>query len=726
MRKMLSLFFIVFLSGAYPAMAPAANAELVFSTYLGGSSSESAYDCALDSENYLYIVGNTMSSDFPTVGSYGSRLTAYTLVFVGKFSSSGSSLLYSTCLGGSDFDYGYGIAVDSDGTACIAGRTQSNDFPTLNPYQAGLAGSSDAFVGRLSSSGSSLIFSTYLGGTGGESGEGIALNSLGRVYLTGWTGSTSSDFPTKTAYQTNYAGGTRDAFVTKLDPGGSSLIFSTYLGGEREDKGMGIAIDSVYRACVTGWTQSENFPTRNPYQSSYSGGDDVFLTTFYLSGSSLLFSTYLGGSGNDRGEGVTLDDSDAAFIVGETNSSDFPTLDPYQAGPSGEMDVFFASFSASQPALLHSTYLGGSGMDESRDVVLDSFGRAYLIGQTKSFDFPTRNPYQASKADDDEDADDVFFSAFNPGGSALFYSTYLGGENYDWGDGIALGSNGTIYLTGSTDSSDFPTKNAFQGGLAGGADAFATAFRFPSLCRYHTDYDGDGTSDIAVFRESSGLWAIRGLTRIYFGEVDDEPVPGDYDADGTTDIGIFRPFSGLWAAREISRVYFGASGDEPVPADYIGDGTCNVAVFRPDTGLWALLNATRIYFGGTGDKPLPWYNPASGSMTVSIFRESSGLWALRNFSRFYFGASGDGAVPGDYDGEGDWEAAVFRPASGLWAVRGLSRVYFGEDGDDPLPADYNGSGSDGIGIFRDSTGLWAVKGTTRIYFGEDGDLPVTR
>jgi len=241
-----------------------------------------------------------------------------------------------------------------------------------------------------------------------------------------------------------------------------------------------------------------------------------------------------------------------------------------------------------------------------------------------------------------------------------------------------------------------------------------------------SDFNGDGTSDIAVFRESSGLWAIRGISRIYFGTEGDKPVPGDYDGDGTTDIGIFRESSGLWAARGISRAYFGRSADLPVQADYNGDGTCNVAVFRPSSGLWALRGITRIYFGQTGDTPLPWYYPVTGAMRIAVFRESSGLWALRNTTRVYFGTAGDDPVPGDYDGNGGWNMTIFRSSSGLWAVRGLTRVYFGGSADVPQPADYTGLEVDTIGIFRESSGLWAIRGTTRIYYGSSGDIPVTR
>jgi len=240
------------------------------------------------------------------------------------------------------------------------------------------------------------------------------------------------------------------------------------------------------------------------------------------------------------------------------------------------------------------------------------------------------------------------------------------------------------------------------------------------------DYNGDGTSDIAIFRETSGLWSVRGITRVYFGSFSDLPVPGDYSGNGATDIGIFRGSSGLWGVRGVTRIYFGSSPDIPVPGDYNGDGLCDAGIFRNTSGLWAFRGVTRVYFGGSGDTPVPGYYDGDGTKDIALFRGSSGLWAIKGLSRIYFGGSTDEAVPGDYDGSGTWTPGIFRSSSGLWAIRGVTRAYFGSSFDQPLPADYTGNSRDDIGIFRDSSGLWAVKGTTRVYYGSSGDIPVTR
>ena len=240
------------------------------------------------------------------------------------------------------------------------------------------------------------------------------------------------------------------------------------------------------------------------------------------------------------------------------------------------------------------------------------------------------------------------------------------------------------------------------------------------------DYNGDGTSDIAIFRAGSGLWAIRGITRVYFGSSTDKTVPGDYDGDGTTDIGIFREDSGLWALRSVSRVYFGGNSDLPQQGDYNGDDTDDLGIYRSSSGLWAIRGVTRIYFGGSTDDPIPGYYNGGGTKDIGIFRPNSGLWALRAISRIYFGGALDKTVPGYYDGDGTWETGIFRPAAGLWAIRGVTRAYFGSSSDLPVPANYMGTGADTIGIYRGSSGLWAVQRVTRVYFGSDGDIPVTR
>ncbi|MFH1038450.1 MAG: glycoside hydrolase domain-containing protein [PVC group bacterium] len=240
------------------------------------------------------------------------------------------------------------------------------------------------------------------------------------------------------------------------------------------------------------------------------------------------------------------------------------------------------------------------------------------------------------------------------------------------------------------------------------------------------DYDGDGTDDIAVFRPFSGLWAVRGITRRYFGTSSARPVPGDYDGDGTTDIGVFRPDTGLWAIVDKTRFYFGREGDRPVPGDYDGNGICDTGIFRSGAGLWAIRAVSRMYFGRAGDSPVPGDYDGDGTEEAAVFRPAAGLWAVRGGPRIYFGGSADEPVPGDYDGNGTRDCAIFRPSLELWAIHAVTRIYFGNAADTPVSADYAGSGTDSIGIFRPYSGLWAIRKLTRVYYGTTGDIPVTR
>ncbi len=240
-----------------------------------------------------------------------------------------------------------------------------------------------------------------------------------------------------------------------------------------------------------------------------------------------------------------------------------------------------------------------------------------------------------------------------------------------------------------------------------------------------TDLDGDGTSDPLVFRDLTGLWAARGLSRIYFGGPGDIPVPGDYAGEGRAGIAVFRRPSGLWAVRGLTRWYFGTVNDLPLPLEISGSGSVIPALFRESTGLWAVRGLTRFYFGRGGDRPVPGVFNGGGT-ELGIFRESNGLWAVWGLTRFYFGRPGDRPAPGDYDGDGKEDAAVFRESTGLWAVRGLTRFYFGRPGDRPLPGDYPGGGTTAPAIFRESTGLWTVRGVSRWYYGRSGDCPAVR
>ena len=444
-------------AGAYQTAPGGGNAEgdafvtklspdgsrLIYSTYIGGSGFDDAAGVAIDGAGDAYIRGVTNSTDFPTTaGAFQTAqkgTTSHFSAWVAKLNPAGSALLYSTLIGGSGFNSGSGIAVDSTGSAYIPGLTGSADFPTTpGAYQTTFTGAVttfvpppaapptavyDAFVTKLNPTGSALAYSTYLAGTTYPAtvrkkvnvGFAIAVDPAGHAYVTGNT--TSNNFPTTAgAFQTTAAGGGGEAWVAKLLPDGSNLAYSTYLGGSGGSSGQGIAIDPAGSAYVTGGTMSTNFPTTaGAFQTTFKGTADAYLSKLTPSGSGLVYSTLLGGSGT--------------------------------AG-------------------------GSSGGDYGFAVAVDQAGRAYVTGGTYATNFPTTPGGAQTTAGGDEDA---FVTGFQPDGSTLAYSTYLGGKADDQGLGIAVDSADDVYVAGVTLSANFPTTaGAFQTSLKGAANSFVT------------------------------------------------------------------------------------------------------------------------------------------------------------------------------------------------------------------------------------------------------------
>ncbi|MGD2088958.1 MAG: SBBP repeat-containing protein [Candidatus Aminicenantes bacterium] len=326
------------------------GASLVYSSYLGGDGMDEAFALALDSSKNMYITGHTSSTNFPTVNAYRDTFTPSGQneydVFVTKMASSGSSLVYSTYLGGNGKETGYGIAVNGS-NAYITGLTYSTNFPLKNEYQSSYGGGDkDGFLTKLSSAGNSLIYSTYLGGSGNDSAWGIAVDSSGRAHVTGDTYST--DFPTMNAYQNTHAGGGRDAFLTKFATSGTTLKYSTYLGGTESDAAAHVVLNSSGYAFITGYTSSSDFPTRRAYQSTYNGDLDAMVAMFTPEGSNLAFSSFLGGSDLDTSRAIALDNSGNIYLAGFTESTDFPTENAYQNTGAGNEDAFVTKLSTSQ------------------------------------------------------------------------------------------------------------------------------------------------------------------------------------------------------------------------------------------------------------------------------------------------------------------------------------------------------------------------------------------
>jgi uncharacterized protein (TIGR03437 family) len=444
---------------------------LVYATYHGGSGQDYGYGIAVDSVGNTYVTGGAGSANFPTTGGLQGSLKGTEDVFVTKFNPTGSAKMYSTYLGGSNVDEGRAIAVDVQGNAYITGTAASLDFPVKNAIQATTGGSGDAFVAKLNASGSALVYSTYLGGIANDSGMGIAIDTAGNAYVAGITFSTN--FPVKNPFQ-SAKGAQQDAFVAKINPAGTALVYSTYLGGNNVDEGYAIAVDAAGSAYVTGYTGSTNFPLASPFRGA-NGGVDAFVTKINPAGSALVYSTYLGGSGTDYGTAIAVDSSGSVYVTGPTASDDFLLANPIDntLGSHAVDDAFVTKFNPSGSALVYSTYVGGGGGDEPYGLAIDSSGNVYITGRTNSSDFPLTNPIQVTRT-----AFDMFVTEINAAGSARLFSTFIGGSGNESGRGIAVDRLGNIHIAGEGTSTDFPVVRPLQaanGGGAGPQDALVLA-----------------------------------------------------------------------------------------------------------------------------------------------------------------------------------------------------------------------------------------------------------
>ena len=454
---------------------------LSYSTYLGGSGSDQAYGIAVDPAGNVYVTGFTWSSDFPTLDPMRDAKSAHNYeAFISKLDPNGV-IIYSTYLGGYWQSVGNSITVDAKGNAYVTGST-GGEFPTVNPIFT-YKGGEDIFVAKLNPTGSALVYSTFIGGYSNDSGRSIAVDSEGNAYITGFT--TSPDFPvTPNAPQLTHSGyesleNNMDAFVAKINAAGSALVYATFLGGTKNDSAAGIAVDQKGNAYVAGSTCSLDFPmTAKAFQPQYGGGyADFFIVKLNTEGSVVLYSTFLGGSEPDLGDlyygggtCIAVDQDGHAYITGTTWSNDFPIKNPLQP-TRGNINAFVTKLNADGSDTVYSTYLGGRAWAWGNGLAVDPAGCTYVTGVTAG-GFPAVNAIQTVFGGPDAySSRDAFVAKLDPDGSSLVYSTYLGGNGADRGNAIAVDTYGNAYVAGQTLSTNFPTINAWQTVYGGDAQS---------------------------------------------------------------------------------------------------------------------------------------------------------------------------------------------------------------------------------------------------------------
>ena len=675
---------------------------LDFATYLGGTGQDEAFAVAAGDDGSAYVTGSTTGAAFPTTtGPFGAGHAASD-VFVARLSADGSSLLYATYVGGAGAETGHGIAVDDSGRIYVGGETTSAAFPTtVGAADETLSGGQDGFVFRLSASGDSIEYSTFLGGDSADTVAGIAIDGLGNVYATGDTGS-ATGFPTTLgAYDTTY-GGSNDAFVVKIDPTGSNFVYGTYLGGSAFDSIEGIAVDASGNVVVGGSTFSGDLGvTASAYSGTLSGATDAFVIQLSADGSSAPYVSYFGGAGLDDIDDVALDAGGRVYVVGRTATDPTPlptTPGAHDETANGSDDAFLSIFDLTQTgvdSLSYSTFLGGTGADFAHGVAIDSFGRAWLTGTTASTDLgTTANADQSTHGGGTWDAFAALIDPLATGVTDLEYLSYLGGSADETGRSVAVDGSNRTFVVGETLSTDFgATTGAYSELLSGTQDAFVAKLVEPNDPPVNSVPGPQSTPQDTALEFSTGAGNAIGVSDSDAGDRELEVTLSVHDgtltlnlagalapeAVGNTIGGIAQPSSqqialapdgsyvlvwrdwlsdgdnyGVWMRR------YDANGN-PLAGQQLVNTTTTSAQNAPDIAMDALGNFVIVWRsldqeGGAGNNTWGVYAQrflANGSPNGGEFRVNSTISGDQDAPSVAINATGDFVVAWHGNGGGD-------------------------------------------------------------------------
>jgi uncharacterized protein (TIGR03437 family) len=627
-------------------------------------------------------------------------------------------LVYASLFGGTQDDAINAIAVDRDGAAYVTGAALSPDFPTTPTavQRTYNGGDTDVFVLKLNPEGSDRLYATYLGGGSNDEGFGIAVDDAGNAYVTGAT--FSPGFPTtQGAYRRTIASTTgSDAFVTKLNPTGSGLVYSTFLGGaddtRPDDAGLAIAIDAAGNAYVAGRMHSFDFPTTpGAFQRGAFRGDDGFVTKFNPSGSTLVYSTLIAGNGDDIVTAIALDSAGNAYLTGRTNAADFPTTPgAFQRDFSVGHDAFVLKLNPAGSAAVYSTFLAANRDEVGKAIAVDADGQVYVTGQTASTNFPTtQGSFQPSPAT----SDDVFVTKLNAPGSALVYSTYIGGGGSDSGNGIAVDSAGNAYVVGGTASNDFPTTpNAFQPGFRSSSEAFVTKLNSAGSALLYSTYLTGTAVDRAmgVARDRTGRIFVAG-----FSEASD--LPRTSGAYSTASGSAFVIRMSLTTSASVNAASFTGSSlaSESIVAAF-GAGLAISTTAAPTLPLPTTLAGTRVTLrdssGMERAAPLFFVSPgqvnfqvppgtAAGTADLTISSSDGSIAA----ETVQIASVAPGLFSANSDGQGVASGVVLRiRADGSQSFEPISQFDSGQNKFVPAPIDL-GPESDQVFLILFGTGV---------------------
>lgn len=738
-------------------------------------------------------------------------------------------LIYSSYIGGDSQDQGFAVAANNNGEAYLAGESSSSEvtFPIKNAIQ-GTQNATLAFITKLNANGTDTVYSTFLGdATGfctldvcGTEVRGIAVTGDGRAAITGATvnDNNESDFPlTDNKFQgSGFCIGVCglepdrrvDAFVTMLSADGSDLIYSTLFGGSASASGFGgrafdagnaIALDSSTRIYITGQTASNNLPTKHAFQwsrhSEYTGFDAFIavFNPFATSGNAtLLYSSYHGGDGDEIGKGIAVDNDRNAYFVGSTASTDMDTKSPSALAPlratfqGGSTDGFVVKVDTEadgDASLTYSTYFGGNINDRVESVAVDAQQRAYITGASNSSpsSFPLKNAFDSTQTNGE-----AFVAKLNADGTALFYCSFLGGDNANTsndgeeGLGIVIDAGGNAYVTGRTTSgASFPAVLPLALNLQGTAfltkiEATISSTTVPEVL-YSTTFGGSGARGESVALDIKGNVYLGGTTpgtlTTTAGAFDTSFNGGSSDAFvakfNTTfndTIGVFTPGTNQFQLRNSNSagpadqvVAFGQSGDQPIVGDWNGSGSDKPGVFRPSTGQFILqisaLKTITVNFGGSVNIAVVGDWDGNGIDTPGVFNPANGDWFVTNGINglnvnnstptanfiFSFGQNGDTPIAGDWDGNGFDSVGLFRTGSSTFLLSNgfqgsvdFKPFILGSLGSKPIAGDWDGDGIDSVGVFTPNTGTMSLTNTNRLgavadivfSFGQNGDIPL--